>query len=97
QWSDSAEAVARQIRAMSPWPTAYTSYRGKRLIVLDGIASASSHRGAKPGTIVSTSPLLVAAGEGTLEVSRVKVEGKKEMPASAFVAGYRVTTGDSLG
>ncbi|UCG51108.1 MAG: methionyl-tRNA formyltransferase [Candidatus Latescibacterota bacterium] len=96
-WSKSAEEIARQVRAMRPWPTAYTSFSDKRLIILGGCPSDVSIARAEPGTVVSLSPFVIATGGGTLEVTRVKVEGKKEVPAQAFVSGYRVSVGDRLG
>ena len=97
-WNAAAGAIARRIRAMSPWPTAYTSFGDKRLIILAGREHAATPGDKEePGTIVSTAPLVVAAGEGCVEVTRVKVAGKKEMDTAAFVAGYRVSGGDRLG
>ncbi|MEJ2719922.1 MAG: methionyl-tRNA formyltransferase [bacterium] len=97
RWSDSAERIARLVRAMSPWPTAYTSFEGKRLIILEGAVRPGGSPAAAPGTILATAPLAVATGSGVFVVSRVKVEGKRETPAAAFAAGYRVTVGDRLG
>lgn len=93
-WSMSAEAVSRHVRAMSPWPSAYAWFAGRRLIILEAAAVAAAS--AEPGAIVSVSPLVVAAGEGGVELRRVKVEGKKEMDGAAFVAGYRAKPGDRL-
>jgi methionyl-tRNA formyltransferase len=93
-WSSSAEAISRHVRAMSPWPSAYAWFSGKRLIILE-TAVAPRVRG-EPGVVVSVSPLVVATGEGGLELLRVKVEGRKEMDAAAFVAGYRPKPGDRL-
>jgi methionyl-tRNA formyltransferase len=91
-WSKSADAIARHVRAMSPWPSAYTSFSGRRLIILE--AAAVTGASAEPGVIVSINPLVVAATDGGLEVHRLKIEGKKEIDAKAFVAGYRARPGD---
>ena len=93
-WTKSAAAIERQVRAMLPWPSAYTGLSGKRLIVLE--AAVSTGAVGAPGVVLSTSPLVVAAGEGALEIRRVKVEGKAEMTARAFLSGYRLRTGDRL-
>lgn len=93
-WTKSAAAIERQIRAMSPWPSAYTGFSGKRLIVLEAAVSAAA--AGSPGAVLSTAPFVVAAGEGALEIRRVKVEGKSEMAASAFLSGYRLRPGDRL-
>lgn len=93
-WSADAEAISRQVRAMSPWPSAYAWLSGKRLIVAEAAAVPGIR--AEPGTIVTVSPLVVATGDGGLELRRVKVEGGREMDAAAFVAGYRAKAGDRL-
>jgi methionyl-tRNA formyltransferase len=79
---------------MSPWPSAYTGFSGKRLIVLEAAVSAAA--AGSPGAVLSTAPFVVAAGEGALEIRRVKVEGRSEMAASAFLSGYRLRPGDRL-
>jgi len=63
-WTKSAAAIERQVRAMLPWPSAYTGFSGKRLIVLEAAVSAGAV--GAPGVVLSTSPLVVAAGEGAL-------------------------------
>jgi len=93
-WTKDAAAIERQIRAMSPWPSAYTTFSGRRLIILE--ATVTPNTEGEPGVIVSSSPLVVATGEGGLELRRVKIEGKNEMTAAAFLAGYRVRPGDRL-
>ena len=95
-WTKSAVEIERRIRAMQPWPTAFTGIDGRRLIVLEAEVVEGGATAAAPGTVLSVSPLTVATGGGTLELVRVKPEGKKEMPASAFVAGSRLQPGAVL-
>ena len=92
----SAVAISRRVRAMHPWPAAYTLCSGKRLIVSESVVSARAEDTC-PGRIQSLSPLLVGTGEGLLEIVRLKAEGKKEMDAGAFLAGHPVRVGDTLG
>jgi methionyl-tRNA formyltransferase len=96
-WTHKADAVLRRIRAMTPWPSAYTAYGDRRLILLRAVAGASSTGDARPGEVLSLDPLAVATGAGVVELVTVKVEGKKEMSAQAFLAGYRPQVGDVLG
>lgn len=95
-WSRSAEDIGRQVRAMSPWPTAYTDYKSRRLIVLR-CAAAGPETGTAPGVVASVRPLRVGTGRGQLEVTAVKLAGGKEMSAGAFVSGHAVAVGDILG
>ncbi len=93
-WSLDAAYLARHVRAMSPWPTAYTFRGDVRLIVEE--ATAVAGKNGQPGAIVSLEPLRVATGDGALEVRAVRPEGKGTMTAREFVAGHRVAVGDVL-
>jgi methionyl-tRNA formyltransferase len=93
-WSRDAVEIWRQVRAMSPWPSAHTEYGGKRLIVLE---SAAGEGASAPGVVASVKPLRVGTGHGVLELVSVKLAGGKAMNASAFVSGYGVTKGEKLG
>jgi len=94
-WSQAAAQVDRHIRAMSPWPNAFTMLEGKRVI----ISSARLADGVgpfEPGRIRAVEPLTVETGDGVLVIDRVKVPGSKDMDAAAFVAGHRPRTGQVL-
>ncbi len=93
-WSRDAAYLSRHVRAMSPWPTAYTFLGSTRLIVLDAVPGPRVH--AAPGTVVSLAPLAIAAGAGTLELRTIRPEGKGAMTAREFVAGHRLQVGDAL-
>ncbi|MCI0452111.1 MAG: methionyl-tRNA formyltransferase [Candidatus Latescibacteria bacterium] len=93
-WTRDAAYLARHVRAMSPWPTAYT-YIGATRLIVEEAAPGSPQRGA-PGVVISLDPLTVATGDGTLELRVVRPEGKRGMSAREFAAGYRVQVGDVL-
>ncbi len=93
-WSRDAVEIWRQVRAMSPSPSAHTEYGGKRLIVLESTAGPGEWA---PGVVASVKPLCVGTGRGVLELVSLKPAGGKAMSASAFVSGYGVTKGEKLG
>jgi methionyl-tRNA formyltransferase len=93
-WTRDAAYLSRHVRAMSPWPTAYTFHQGMRLIV--EAAAVGPRTNAGPGSIVSLDPLAVATGDGTLELRVVHPEGKRAMTAQEFVVGHRLQVGDAL-
>ncbi|MFH1755780.1 MAG: methionyl-tRNA formyltransferase [Candidatus Latescibacterota bacterium] len=96
-WTQPCDWIARFIRAMSPWPSAYTFLHKKRLIVLDAAAVAGDAGKPPPGSILSVSPFIVACGSGAIEIRQVKSEGKTSVTAEAFTAGTRLREGDALG
>ena len=97
-FSKDACAIERQIRALNPWPSAYTSLGGKTLKLWESyVGEASSD--AAPGTIVSVEKdrFGVQTGDGVLVCTQVQLEGKKRMPAADFLRGNALNVGDRLG
>ena len=93
-WRRDAEYLARHVRAMSPWPTAYT-FLGETRLIVDQAVVGQAQRGV-PSTVVSLEPLTIATGNGTLELRVVRPEGKRAMSAREFLAGHRLQVGDRL-
>lgn len=81
------------IRGMNPWPVAYTSFRGKMIKIYKS-RMASGKFCEKPGTIICKDTVLVACGEGAIEILEVQPEGKNRMTGKEFANGYRLKTGD---
>jgi methionyl-tRNA formyltransferase len=105
-WSRRGDRVCCQVRAMHPWPTAYTFWHRAgqtplRLIVHRATSRpANPEEQGQPGDILPGSPttLWVVAGESTVvEVSELQPAGKKRMPAGDFLRGRRPLPGDRLG
>ncbi len=92
-WSAPADTVVRQVRAMSPWPSAFTWLRGRRIIV-DRALARPAPPGQPAGSVLSTNPLVVACGEGAVEIVSLRPEGGKAMTAAEFAAGRAVAAGD---
>ncbi|MCM1120633.1 MAG: methionyl-tRNA formyltransferase [bacterium] len=93
-----ALSIERLIHAMDPWPSAYTSYRGKQLKLWDAVAQ-EGEPDAEPGTVVSVGKqdFAVATGQGVLQIRELQLEGKKRMSARDFLMGVRIAPGDRLG
>jgi len=107
-WTRDASEVERRVRGFQPWPNAYTSRGGQRLILWraelfemkddDGTPAGASNAGA--GMIVEArgDELVVACGSGTaLRVFELQPEGKQRMKARDFINGMRVRAGERLG
>jgi methionyl-tRNA formyltransferase len=96
-WNRPCDWMDRFVRAMSPWPSAFTFAGKKRLIVLEAAAVPNNESNERPGTILSLSPFQVACGGGALEIARLKPEGKQQLAADAYTAGASLRIGDILG
>ena len=101
-FSQTAEALERTVRAMDPWPGAYTYLDGKTLKIWKSrVADADGQEAldAAPGTVLRTDKegIYTACGEGVLVLTEVQLEGRKRMPADAFLRGCAVAQGTLLG
>ena len=92
-WTRSAVELERRVRAMTPWPSAYSFLNGRRLLI-DAVAVAPQATNAAPGTVVSLDPLVVACGEGALDIRMLRPEGRRSMPPRAFRAGNPLEMGE---
>ncbi len=97
-WSGEAAALECRIRGMNPWPCAWTRFHGKNLKIWAAKAEQEDAPGVLPGTVslVTKSSLHVQTGNGVLSILELQPEGKKRMPADAFLRGYPVNAGDSF-
>src|SRR5256884_4594312 len=85
-WSESAEAIERKIRAFDPWPGAFMEIDHRHLKIFS--ATTADHKG-EPGEISQKeNELIVAAGEGALSLGEVQLEGKRRMSAAEFLRGH---------
>ena len=90
-----AAHIHNWVRGMNPWPGAwFITSGGKKLKVMSSRVAAAN--GEAPGTVLATKPLTVACSEGAIQLLEVVPEGKKPMDGTAFAAGLRLKTGDSL-
>ncbi|MCW8963004.1 MAG: methionyl-tRNA formyltransferase [Gammaproteobacteria bacterium] len=85
-WTLPAPQVLRLIKAFNPWPVAFTSWSGKSLRIWDARIAEDSSAG-NPGKLVSIDHKLpvIACGDGALVLLEVQPEGKKRMPANAYM------------
>ena len=92
-WKEEAFEIERRIRAMNPWPIAWTMIDQQRISILK--SSVSELVGA-PGKILSTSPLIVGCGKNSLSIEIVKPAGKREMSGAEWIRGARLPTESSF-
>ena len=93
-WHRDAVAIERMVRAFTPWPSAFTMLGGRTLKILAArVASTASADGVAGTIAVHGGVVHVATGTGVLELLAVQAEGKKAMPAAAFAAGARLSSG----
>ena len=91
-----AVKLARQIRAYTPWPVAYTETPKERLRVLE--AEVVAHEPASPGEIVQADKgaLIVSCGENALELITVQRPGGKPVNGAQYAQGASLKAGERL-
>ena len=102
-WTLDALHIERRVRGFQPWPGAYTSYKGRRLVVWSAApldAGGATPADVEPGEIISArGDELVAAcgGASALRLREVQLEGKQRVSARDFINGMHVEAGERLG
>jgi methionyl-tRNA formyltransferase len=94
-WSLPARVVWSHARAVTPWPGAATTFRGKR-VILTRVAPEEGVAGAAPGMLAGSDEvgLRVACADGALRVLRLKPEGRAELDAAEWARGARPQPGE---
>jgi len=93
-WERSAGEIFNMVRAFTPWPGAFTHHRGK-MVKLTEVRPVEGK--GRPGEVIEAGRrLVVATGEGALEILKIKPEGRKEIGGDEFIRGYRVRAGDTF-
>jgi methionyl-tRNA formyltransferase len=96
-WSHTATELARRCRALDPWPGLYATFRGSRVKV-HGLEVGEPRPGdEEPGAVlaISGAGVAVRCGAGTVAVlTELQREGRRRLPADAFILGERVAPGE---
>jgi methionyl-tRNA formyltransferase len=95
-WNRPAQEIIRQVRAMSPWPGAFTYLDGKVLKVHKAELCDENAKG-RPGEICDTEKFTISACNGKICVKVLQLEGKKAMSPGEFLRGYHIKDGTILG
>ncbi|HVF44723.1 MAG TPA: methionyl-tRNA formyltransferase [Pyrinomonadaceae bacterium] len=105
-WALDARDIERRVRGFQPWPNAYTTYNGRRLVVWRAEVPRAEDEGAagrtqvRPGVIMEArgDALTVSCGGSTaLRLVEVQLEGKQRVGARDFINGSHARAGESLG
>jgi methionyl-tRNA formyltransferase len=98
-WSEPARTLHNRIRAVNPWPGAFTRLRGKMLKIFWAEVDEKTGESQPPGCVVEAGAegIRVATGKGHIILKDVQLEGKRRLPVQEFLLGYRVEAGTMLG
>src|SRR4026207_81119 len=92
-WSDTADAIDRKIRAFNPWPGAFMTIEANGMRSLKIFSATVVALRGTPGKILhSEKELVVAAGKDALSLGDVQLEGRRRMTALEFLRGHRMSS-----
>jgi len=94
-WTLSAREILNRIRGFEPWPGGYGFLRGQRLQIWSAV---SGNQRLSPGALRAVNRKLYAGcgREESIELREVQLEGKKRMPAAAFMNGFPLSDDEVL-
>jgi len=103
-WGKGAIQTFNAIRGLVPWPGAYSTFRGKKVIFWRGELCEAPAGKELPvgvaGEIVALDKrgIVIQCGDGVhLMVTGLQPESRRQMRAVDFVNGYRVKLGERFG
>jgi methionyl-tRNA formyltransferase len=99
-WTQSAESVARRIRAFNPNPGAATLWQGEALKLWQAQADTAMHGSSQPpGTVLvaQADGIRVQCGQGVLSLLVLQRAGGKRLSAADFLRGQVLPVGTVLG
>jgi methionyl-tRNA formyltransferase len=100
-WSQPARSLWNRVRALAPWPGAFTTLPGREKLRAVKIwrASVEESRAGAPGAVAQADKMgiVVACGKGgALRIHELQLEGGRRLSAAEFLAGHPLETGDLL-
>lgn len=103
RWSQTAHEIACHVRAMQPWPKAFSHWHrpghAPLLVIVPRLNVLADMTSAPPGTVLPSAPgqLIVKAGMDAVALESLQPDGKRPMNAADFLRGYPVQPGQQFG
>lgn len=99
-WAGAAVDLDARVRALVPWPLAFTSLGPDRLAILESRPYPDETGDDATGTVISvdkSSGIMVQTGHGLMAILRLQLQGRKAMGFKDFANGARGLVGTRLG
>jgi len=93
-WEKEAREIDRQIRALTPWPGAFTKWGGQLLKIYKGEIREGTTSG-KAGSVVwvGSDFIEVVTGKNSFLIKEVQLEGRRRMTIREFLSGHPISVG----
>ncbi|BCM23899.1 methionyl-tRNA formyltransferase [Methyloradius palustris] len=98
-WSESASALSRKIRAFNPFPVAQTKLNGEvcRLWMATEAQSQTPVKALAGEVVAIGDYIVVACGEGLINIEELQMPGGKRLSAKDFIRGHAISVGQRFG
>lgn len=103
RWTQTAAEIACHVRAMQPWPKAFTHWRrpdhAPLRVIVPRVSVVAESSSAACGTVLSieAGQLLVKAEQDAVLLETLQPDGKRAMSAADFLRGYPIHVGQTFG
>ncbi|MFT9258624.1 MAG: methionyl-tRNA formyltransferase [Acetobacter sp.] len=100
-WTETAQAVDRRVRALTPWPGTFTTLDDGTVLKIGAVELVDATLDnrpvtALPGTVLDTR-LTIACQDGAIRLTRLQRPGRGMMEAADFLRGQPLPPGTLLG
>ncbi len=97
-WHQSSREIDRHIRAMTPWPGTFTTWKDQQLKVLEARPIDDQLPGVEPGTVLNWGEkIVICTKDSGIEIKRVQLTGRRAMAIHDFIPGQPEFVGSKLG
>lgn len=98
-WNQSAQTISSFIRALDPWPGAFTTAGDKNIKLYSSRVADDKNTQGVPGRITgfSDGALHVETGKGIVQVRELQAPGKRRLSAEEFIRGFSLQKNMVLG
>lgn len=97
-WQQTSHELDRRIRAMTPWPGAFTTWQGEMLKVKSAVVVDGNLPEGEPGQVVAYEEgAAVLTSVGGLLLQEIQLAGKRATAVADFLRGYNHFIGSTLG
>ncbi len=100
-WSLSSTEIDCRVRGFQPWPTAYTFFQEKRLVIWKAATTLQTEQNefstGEIAGLYGDKFAVKCKNDSLLLVEEIQPEGKRRMSAKDFINGSRIKIGERLG
>jgi methionyl-tRNA formyltransferase len=99
-WTQPAQVIWNRIRALVPWPGAFTHLAAQPQPHLLKIWEAKpAERDGEPGRVLQADKhgIIIACGSGAMQILVLQREGGRRMTATEFLTGHPLAIGQKVG